>query len=167
MSVITANAAVSRPHPRLDRRRFALLALAAGLIAASPGPQKGLRREGLGIETHRGIVHFTVDIADTDASREAGLMWVKALAPDRGMLFDFKTVQPVSFWMKNTLIPLDMVFIAADGRVVSVAANARPMSEALVPSGGPILGVLEIAGGRAAQVGIEPGDRVRARMFHP
>ena len=81
------------------------------------------------------------------------------------MLFDFKRAQPVAFWMKNTLIPLDMVFIGADGRIVSIARNAVPMSEAPVPSGGPVLGVLEIAGGRAAQIGAEPGDRVRDRIF--
>lgn len=149
-----------------DRRRFALIVLAAGLLAAAPAPQKGLPKAPLDIVTRHGVAHFMVDVADTETSRETGLMWVKSLAPNRGMLFDFKTVQPVSFWMKNTLIPLDMVFIAADGRVVSVASDAVPMTETQIPSGGPVLGVLEIPGGRAAQLGIEAGDEVRARIFH-
>jgi hypothetical protein len=76
------------------------------------------------------------------------------------MLFDFKTVQPVDFWMKDTLIPLDILFIAADGRIVSIARNATPMSEAHIPSGSPILEVLEVRGGRAAEIGAEVGDRV-------
>ncbi len=117
--------------------------------------------------TAHGVRYFTVEIADTDATRESGLMFRKSMAPDRGMLFDFGTPQAVTFWMKNTLIPLDMVFIGKDGRVVSIARNAAPMSEALIPSGGPILGVLELRGGRAAEIGVKPGDRVRERIFHP
>ncbi len=77
------------------------------------------------------------------------------------MLFDFKVVQPVSFWMKNTYVPLDIIFIGPDGRIVSIAANATPMSESLIPSAAPVLEVLELQGGRAAQVEALPGDRVR------
>jgi hypothetical protein len=147
-----------------------VLALAAG--CSSPGrgddlaPQSGLPVENLQIVTHDGRVHnFRVEIADNDASRERGLMFRKSLAPDAGMLFDFKTPQDVSFWMKNTLIPLDMVFIDAHGVVLNVAANATPLSEANIPSAGPVLGVLEIKGGRAAEIDIEPGDKVRERIF--
>jgi uncharacterized membrane protein (UPF0127 family) len=81
------------------------------------------------------------------------------------MLFDFKRPQQTAFWMRNTLIPLDILFIAADGRIVSIARNAVPHSEVPIPSGGVVLGVLEIAGGRAAQLGIYPGDRVKHRIF--
>ncbi len=123
--------------------------------------------ESLDIVTHGGVRHFQVEIADTPASREQGLMFRKAVAPDRGMLFDFKTPQPVAFWMKNTLIPLDMVFIAPNGRIVSIARNAQPLDETPIPSGGAVLGVLELRGGRAAEIGAEPGDRVRERIFHP
>ena len=126
---------------------------------------QSLRTEPLAIVTTHGVRHFTVEIADTDATRESGLMFRKSLAPDRGMLFDFGSPQTVTFWMKNTLIPLDMVFIAKDGRVVSIARNAVPMSEALIPSGGPIVGVLELRGGRAAEIGVKPGDEVRERIF--
>ena len=92
-------------------------------------------------------------------------MFRKAMAADRGMLFDFKTPQEVAFWMKNTLIPLDMVFIAADGRIVSIASNAAAMSETPIPSGGEVLGVLELKGGRAGEIGASPGDQVRQRIF--
>ena len=92
-------------------------------------------------------------------------MFRKSMAPNEAMLFDFKTTQPVAFWMKNTLIPLDMLFITADGHVLSIAHDAIPMNENPIPSGGPVLGVLEIAGGRAAQLGIQPGDIVHERIF--
>jgi uncharacterized membrane protein (UPF0127 family) len=121
----------------------------------------------LAIATSKGVFQFTVEIADDNASRERGLMYRKSLAQDRGMLFDFKAVQPVAFWMKNTFIPLDMLFIDKNGRIVSIARQAAPFSEVAIPSGGPVLGVLEIAGGRAEQIGAEPGDRVRHRIFKP
>ena len=128
--------------------------------------QHGLPVEALQIVTHDGQVHrFRVEIADNDATRERGLMFRKSLTPDAGMLFDFKREQDVAFWMKNTLIPLDMVFIDAHGTVVNVAADATPLSEANVPSAGPVLGVLEIKGGRAAQIGVRAGDKVRGRIF--
>ena len=144
------------------------LAAACGSVGegAQNASQHGLPVEPLQIVTHDGHVHrFHVEIADNYASRERGLMFRKSLGPDAGMLFDFKTEQPVAFWMKNTLIPLDMVFIDAHGTVVNVAANARPMSEANIPSDGPVLGVLEIRGGRAAEIGVQRGDKVRERIF--
>jgi uncharacterized membrane protein (UPF0127 family) len=136
------------------------LAALAGQASA-----QALRTEPLDIVTAGGVRHFTVEVADTDATRETGLMFRKGLAPDKGMLFDFGTPQTVTFWMKNTLIPLDMIFIAKDGHVVSITRNAVPMSEALIPSGGPIVGVLELRGGRAAEIGVKPGDMVRERIF--
>ncbi len=148
--------------------RFALLlALIALLFGAAPhGFAGGLAVEPLMIATARGGFHFHVEIADNDASRERGLMFRKSLAADRGMLFDFKSPQSVAFWMKNTLIPLDMLFIAPDGHIVSIARNAVPMSEAPIPSGGEVLCVLEVRGGRAAEIGAEPGDLVTERRFH-
>jgi uncharacterized membrane protein (UPF0127 family) len=87
-------------------------------------------------------------------------MFRQSIAPDRGMLFPYEPPQQVAFWMKNTLIPLDMVFVRADGTVGRVAANTVPMSLEPVPSIDPIIAVLEIAGGRAAELGIREGDRV-------
>ena len=154
--------------------RRLILGLVVCLVAAcgsvTPGgaeqSQHGLPVEPLQIVTHDGHVHrFRVEIADNDATRERGLMFRKSLGPDVGMLFDFKTSQNVSFWMKNTLIPLDMVFIDQRGVVVNVAAKATPMSEANIPSGAPVVGVLEIRGGRAAELGIQRGDQVHERIF--
>lgn len=149
---------------RLSRAAFVAGAL---LFSGAVGPASSqtLRTEPLEIVTAGGVRHFTVEIADTDATRESGLMFRKSMAPDKGMLFDFGTPQAVTFWMKNTLIPLDMVFIAKDGHVVSITRNAVPMSEALIPSGGPIVGVLELRGGRAGEIGVKPGDEVRERIF--
>jgi uncharacterized membrane protein (UPF0127 family) len=141
--------------------RIVLAALAVTAVFADQACARKLRVERLDIVTAAGIHHFWVEVADTFATRERGLMFRKSLAADRGMLFDFETVQPVSFWMKNTLIPLDMVFIGADGRIVSIARNATPMSETPIASAGPVLDVLELKGGRAAEIEAAPGDRVR------
>ena len=111
------------------------------------------------------VVHLKVEVVDTDATRECGLMFRKSLAPDGGMLFDFKTVQQVSFWMKNTLIPLDMLFIDKNGRIVNIYRQARPQNLDPIPSDEPVLGVLEISGGRAQDLDISPGDKVRQRIF--
>jgi uncharacterized membrane protein (UPF0127 family) len=121
--------------------------------------------ERLDIATARGPVRLQVEIADTEAERAQGLMCRRSMAPDRGMLFDFKTSRPVYFWMKNTLIPLDMVFIDQDGRIVAVAANTTPLSTDPVGPGAPVLAVLELAAGRAAALGIAPGDRMKHRIF--
>jgi uncharacterized protein len=117
------------------------------------------------VVTPSGRTRFFVEIADDDAEREKGLMFRKELAPDRGMLFDFKTPREVAFWMKNTLIPLDIIYIKPDGTVLSIARNTTPLSERPVPSGGPVVGVLELAGGRAAEIGLMPGDRIEHRIF--
>ncbi|MDQ2859429.1 MAG: DUF192 domain-containing protein [Pseudomonadota bacterium] len=155
----------ARPAHRLAL--FVLASLVFPCLAMAAGPAMPLRVEPLEVVTARGVFHFKVEVADTDATREKGLMFRKAVAADRGMLFDFKAPRPVAFWMKNTLIPLDMLFIAADGHVVSIARDAVPLSEAPIPSGGAVLGVLELRGGRAAEIGAEPGDKVRERIFHP
>ena len=84
----------------------------------------------------------------------------ESVAPDRGMIFPYDPPQVASFWMKNTLIPLDMIFIGADGRIAHIGANTVPLSLDPVSSNGPVAAVLEIAGGRAAELGIQVGDRV-------
>lgn len=149
----------------LDRRLFLGLAAAAVGGCATAKTTTAARVEPLEIVTGKGRVKFMVEVVDTPASRAQGLMYRKSLAPDRGMLFDFKKPAPVSFWMRNTLIPLDMIFIRQNGLVLSIARNAIPHDETPVPSNGAVLGVLEIAGGRAAELGILPGDRVLHRIF--
>jgi uncharacterized membrane protein (UPF0127 family) len=110
------------------------------------------------LHTGKGAFTFNIEVVDTDAGRERGLMFRQSLAPDAGMLFDFLTEQPVEFWMVNTFIPLDMVFIAANGTVKTIHANARPQDATPIPSGVPVRFVLEIPGGRAAEIGLRPGD---------
>jgi uncharacterized membrane protein (UPF0127 family) len=146
-------------------RRAALAGLVVGLAAgpALAKPSGGL--ETLDIITGKGRARFLVEIAATPAQQRQGLMFRKSLAPDRGMLFTYARPQSAAFWMKNTLIPLDILYIAPSGKVLSIVRNARPHDETLIPSGGLVLGVLEIAGGRAAQLGVLPGDRVLHRIF--
>jgi uncharacterized membrane protein (UPF0127 family) len=108
---------------------------------------------------------FEVELALDDAHRSHGLMFRKKLGPYEGMLFDFYQEMPVSFWMKNTLIPLDMLFIAADGTIKHIHANAVPMTTDAIPSQYPVRAVLEINGGSAALLGIKPGDKVKHAIF--
>ena len=119
----------------------------------------------LDVVTPKGRARLMVEFADSDRERAFGLMCRKAVAPDRGMLFDFGTSQPLAFWMRNTLISLDIIYIKADGRVLSIVRGARPLDEQPLPSGGPARAVLELAAGRAAQLGILPGDRIIHRIF--
>ena len=107
-------------------------------------------------KTHR----FTVEVARTTEEQAMGLMYRSALAPDRGMIFPFDKPQQASFWMKNTLIPLDMIFIRADGSIANIEANTVPLSLQPVYSSGEVSAVLELAGGRSAQLGLGPGDKV-------
>ena len=108
-----------------------------------------------GAKTHR----FVVEVARSFAEQETGLMNRPTLSPDRGMIFPYDPPQPVAFWMKNTLIPLDMIFIRADGTIARIA-TAVPLSLEPVPAAEPIAAVLEIGGGRAAELGISEGDLV-------
>jgi len=109
----------------------------------------------------RGRSHvFTVEVARTEEQQAQGLMNRRALAPDAGMLFPFDPPRPASFWMRNTLIPLDMIFIRPDGTIARIAANTVPMSETPVAVGEPMTAVLELRGGRTAELGIREGDRV-------
>ena len=110
------------------------------------------------LHTETGNYTFNVDVVDTPESRQQGLMFVTELADDAGMLFDFKQEQLVSFWMRNTFIPLDMIFVDADGVVQTVHANARPHDTTSIPSEVPVQFVLEIPGGRAEEIGLKAGD---------
>jgi hypothetical protein len=158
------------PSLRIARSRpfraaaFALLAalLVSGLWAGRARAQ-GL--EALTIESTNGPHVFQVETMRTAEEKQRGLMFRRHLPEDRGMLFDFGKPQAVSMWMKNTYIPLDMLFIGVDGRVISIAQNTEPMSETIIPSGGDAVGVLEINGGLSARLGMKPGDRVRHPIF--
>jgi uncharacterized membrane protein (UPF0127 family) len=139
-----------------------LALLVLPLSACGVGGDNDLSITGAG-----GTHHFTVEVVDTEAGREKGLMFRTSLAPDAGMLFDFKDTRPVSFWMQNTFIPLDMIFIRPDGVIANIHANARPQDPTPIPSAGPIMFVLEIPGGRAAALGIVAGDVVKHQRMQP
>ena len=114
----------------------------------------------LTIRTAAGEHRFSVEVVDTDASRAQGLMFRTSLGADAGMLFDFKQSRTVSFWMQNTLIPLDMLFIRHDGTIANIHVNAKPLDPTSIPSDGPVEFVLEIPGGRSEELGIKAGDTV-------
>ena len=118
------------------------------------------------IETRDGKRHdFRVELALTGRQRMQGLMYRPKLAPGAGMLFDYGRETPVTMWMKNTMVPLDMLFIAADGVIVNIAERTVPGSLTQIPSDGPVRAVLEINAGATARLGIKPGDRVSHRIF--
>jgi uncharacterized membrane protein (UPF0127 family) len=122
-------------------------------------PQSGLREVPLTIKSKTKTHHFTVEVAATPEEQEKGLMFRRSLAGDRGMIFPYDPPQEVAFWMKNTLIPLDIIYIRSDGTIVRIT-KAEAMDLTPLPSGEPITGVLEIRAGRAAELGIQEGDTV-------
>ena len=142
---------------------LALAACQPSASIASPvvAAQSGLSQAQLTVSGHGRTRRFTVEVATTPADQERGLMFRQHLAPDRGMIFPFPRPMVATFWMKDTLIPLDLVFIRADGTIANIAANARPMDLSIISSEGPVSTVLEIAGGRAAELRIQAGDRAR------
>jgi uncharacterized membrane protein (UPF0127 family) len=147
---------------------YRLAAAAAAVILASSiavSSASSAELQNLEIVSKSGVHVFSVELAVTDEERARGLMFRRELADGRGMLFDFKTDGPVSMWMKDTYIPLDMIFIRADGRIARIAENTEPLSTRIVSSGGVVRAVLEVAGGTAKKLGIAPGDRVAHPMF--
>lgn len=148
---------------------FAAAVIGTGLPpvrAESPaGREAAQRTEPLGIVSKTRRNTFDVEVMRNDADRARGLMYRRSMAADRGMLFDFERVAPVTMWMKNTYLSLDMVFIRADGTIARVAADTEPLSTAIVASGEPVLAVLELNAGTAAKFGIRAGDRVEHSMF--
>jgi uncharacterized membrane protein (UPF0127 family) len=150
----------------LRRALLALLALVPLSAAAQDGPQTRLPTDPLTIVTRDGTQHrFTVEMALTPDQQTIGLMFRTEVRPDEGMLFDWGAPRESVMWMRNTLVPLDMVFIAADGRIHRIAARTVPLSLATVASQGPVRATLELAGGTAERLNLRPGDRVLHPMF--
>jgi uncharacterized protein len=146
--------------------RWLLLGLA--LVLAWPASaQTSFERTSLEIESASGTLNFEVELASTPEQRRQGLMFRESLAADQGMLFDFGDTVPVTMWMRNTLIPLDMLFIDADGRIARIVADTEPLSDAVIGSGDPVRAVLELAAGTSAELGIAVGDRVVHPIFAP
>ncbi len=142
-----------------------VFALALAWLAVGPAEaQQGLatfERDSLVLETSEGAeLTFEIELAVTSQQQAQGLMFRRSLPADAGMLFIYRPVRQVSMWMKNTLIPLDMLFIAEDGVVVKVVERTVPLSLTSITSGERVRAVLEINGGMASRLGIRPGDRV-------
>jgi uncharacterized membrane protein (UPF0127 family) len=155
---------------------FRAVAIAALITVSGCAPQAAETASGesigpaapterLTIETHQGAVQLNVEIADDEAERNRGLMYREPLPDDRGMLFHFQEPEHASFWMRNTPSSLDIIFIGVDGRILNIADHTTPYSDASVPATGLTRGVLELRAGRAEELGIRPGDRVRHRIF--
>jgi uncharacterized protein len=119
----------------------------------------------LTIDTASGKQHFAIEEAKTSQQMMQGLMYRRSMPADAGMLFEYDHPQPVSFWMKNTLIPLDMLFIGADGTVLDIHERAVPLSLDSIGTDKPVLGVLELNGGTVSRLGIKRGDRVEHPLF--
>ena len=161
-----SNHFVSTIRPRsLNRLLAAFAAAVFVLLVATSGRATAADVQPLEIVTKSGVHVFSVEIAKTDEERATGLMYRKELPEGRGMLFDFSPEQNVQMWMKNTFIPLDMIFIRSDGRILRIAENTEPQSEKIIPAGGLAKGVLEVIGGTARKYGIQPGDRVAHPLF--
>jgi uncharacterized membrane protein (UPF0127 family) len=146
-------------------RTFRWLSFFIVWLTFATAPALPAGRETLEIVSKNGVHAFSVEMATTDAERQQGLMYRKSLPEGQGMLFDFKADQEVSFWMKNTYIPLDMIFIRGDGTIARIAEHTEPLSEKMVPSNGPVRAVLEVIAGTTRKLGIAPGDRVAHRIF--
>jgi len=152
-----------RSGRRLMPSLGALLAVLAFLGAAPT--TRAASVQPLEIATKSGVHVFSVEMATTEEEKQTGLMWRKELPDGKGMLFDFSPEQQISMWMKNTYIPLDMIFIRADGRILRIAENTEPLSTKIISSGGLAKGVLEVIAGTAQKYGIQPGDRVAHPLF--
>jgi len=139
---------------------FGFLTLVFSGVVQAAASQPALPVETITIYTKAGPHPFSVEVAADDESREKGLMYRMSMAPDGGMLFDFHTPQLVSFWMENTVLPLDMLFVRADGTIARIKENATPYSRENIPSGEPVEYVIELNGGRAAALGITEGGRI-------
>jgi len=168
-------------HRLVQRSALAALGLSLLSAAAPPAAAQDIPRQDpghcqgqpvlqplqpLSIVSRQRAAKFMVEMAATPMQREFGLMCRTSLAPDRGMLFDFgQPTDDVAFWMRNTLIGLDIVYIAPNGTILSIARHAKPLDETPIPAGGAIRAVLEIADGRADQLGLKPGDKVIHGIF--
>jgi uncharacterized membrane protein (UPF0127 family) len=151
------------------RRRLLLFLLALPIPVWAVDisvPQPELPKETLVIVTHDGARHvLKVEMALAEDQQTVGEMWRKSVAEDGGMLFDWGEPRDSKMWMRNTLVPLDMIFINTDGTIRSIAKNTVPQSRVVIDSQGPVRATLEVAAGTAARLGIQPGDLVRQRIF--
>jgi uncharacterized membrane protein (UPF0127 family) len=148
----------------IKRLAFVVLLVAVRLVASSPEAGSA-EQQILEIASKTGVHVFSIELAVTDEERSRGLMFRRSVPESYGMLFDFKRDQEVTMWMRNTYVSLDMIFIQSDGRIRRIAENTETESDKIIPSGGQVRAVLEVAAGTTRKLGIEPGDRVATPIF--
>lgn len=146
-------------------RRNAIAAVTVISLCFVAPTLRAAEMQPLEIVTANGKHNFSVELARTREEQDKGLMFRRELPDGQGMLFDFTTEQTVAFWMENTYISLDIIFINGDGRIRRIAENAEPLSKTTIPSDGPVRAVLEVIGGTARKLGIKEGDRVVHPIF--
>jgi uncharacterized membrane protein (UPF0127 family) len=152
-------------HPYVCQRAGALLSLL--LIAACffTSSVEAMRREDMKLHTAKGVKVISVEITETQEEKMKGLMYRPSLPDNQGMIFAYDPPREITMWMRNTYIPLDMVFIRPDGVIHRIEAWTRPFSEEIIASKGDVAACLELAGGAAERMGLKPGDRVEHSMF--
>jgi uncharacterized protein len=151
---------------RFVLRRLRLAFLIIGLLSSGAGAAFAQTLEALSIVSQGGQRQtFQVEVARNEADRAQGLMYRRSMPANQGMLFDFGRLEPVAMWMQNTYIPLDMLFIRPDGTIARIATNTEPLSTRTIPSGEPVLAVLELNAGATGRLGIKAGDRIEHPLF--
>ncbi|MDK1492292.1 DUF192 domain-containing protein [Sinorhizobium sp. 7-81] len=148
------------PSPGIFARSAVTALFLLSLVVSAVAADISFARDKLRLLTGAGPRDLTVELAVDPAQREQGMMYRRQMAPDHGMLFDFGETRRVMMWMKNTYLPLDMLFVARDGTVRTIHENAVPLSEAIIDSGEPVAFVLELNAGTVRRLGIKPGDRL-------
>ena len=152
-------------RPVLHRVRAMVIGALFCAAGAAAAASVSFEESPLTVDGANGQFEFVVELAVSPAQRSQGLMFRESLEEDRGMLFDFGRPQRASMWMRNTYVPLDMLFIDAQGQITQIAANTQPLSDTVIASREPVRAVLELRGGVSAKLGIEPGDRVIHPIF--
>ena len=142
---------------------FAFVVIGMALFSSWANAQ--LRQVPLTIQTSGGPVALEIELAETPDQQSKGLMFRKSLGERAGMLFSYAPAKEITMWMRNTYIPLDMLFVRADGVIHRIEVMTQPFSEDIIPSQGEVTAVLELNGGAAAKLGIKPGDRVQHTSF--
>lgn len=163
---------MAHPIPKIISRRLflSLIGLAAtsfGFLSQSSAQGfASFKKSPLAIKTAKGLHKFNVELAISDQQQSQGLMYRRSMAISAGMLFDYRIPQRIRMWMKNTYIPLDMIFIDEHGSVINIAERTIPLSEAVISSKGRARAVLEVNGGTASRLGLKPGDTVLHAIFN-